>query len=51
MKKRLIVFLSITLKLILALVSRGEGLFKVILVGAGVQLKLRKHPNAYIAIK
>ena len=27
------------------------GLFKVILVGTGVQLKLRKHPNAYIAIK
>jgi hypothetical protein len=26
-------------------------LFKVILVGTGVQLKLRKHPNAYIAIK
>jgi hypothetical protein len=25
--------------------------FKVILVGTGVQLKLRKHPNAYIAIK
>jgi hypothetical protein len=24
--------------------------FKVILVGTGVQLKLRKHPNAYIAI-
>jgi hypothetical protein len=24
---------------------------KVILVGTGVQLKLRKHPNAYIAIK
>jgi hypothetical protein len=29
----------------------GRGLFKVILVGTGVQLKLRKHPNAYIAIK
>ena len=29
----------------------GVGLFKVILVGTGVQLKLRKHPNAYIAIK
>ena len=29
----------------------GGGLFKVILVGTGVQLKLRKHPNAYIAIK
>jgi hypothetical protein len=27
----------------------GE-LFKVILVGTGVQLKLRKYPNAYIAI-
>jgi hypothetical protein len=26
-------------------------LLKVILVGTGVQLKLRKHPNAYIAIK
>jgi hypothetical protein len=26
-------------------------LFMVILVGTGVQLKLRKHPNAYIAIK
>ena len=40
-------FLSITLKFILT----GVGLFKVILVGTGVQLKLRKHPNAYIAIK
>ena len=29
----------------------GGGLFKVILVGTGVQLKLRKHPNADIAIK
>jgi hypothetical protein len=29
----------------------SEGLLKVILVGTGVQLKLRKHPNAYIAIK
>ena len=44
-------FLSITLKFILSLVSWGLGLFKVILVGTGVQLKLRKHPNAYIAIK
>jgi hypothetical protein len=44
-------FLSITLKFILTLVSRGWGLFKVILVGTGVQLKLRKHPNACIAIK
>ena len=26
-------------------------LFEVILVGTGVQLKLWKHPNAYIAIK
>jgi hypothetical protein len=26
------------------------GVFKVILVGTGVQLKLRKHSNAYIAI-
>jgi hypothetical protein len=26
-------------------------LFKVFLVGTGVQLKLQKHPNAYIAIK
>jgi len=26
-------------------------IFKVILVGTGVQLKLRKHPNAYNAIK
>jgi hypothetical protein len=26
-------------------------LFNVILVGTGVQLKFRKHPNAYIAIK
>jgi hypothetical protein len=25
-------------------------IFKVILVGTGGQLKLRKHPNAYIAI-
>ena len=31
--------------------TRVGGLFKVILVGTGVQLKLRKHPNAYIAIK
>jgi hypothetical protein len=33
--------------------ARGLGgvLFKVILVGTDVQLKLRKHPNAYIAIK
>jgi hypothetical protein len=30
---------------------QNERLFKVILVGTGVQLKLRKHPNAYIAIK
>jgi hypothetical protein len=46
-------FLSISLKFILSLVSRGLGslLFKVILVGTGVQLKLRKHPNANIAIK
>jgi hypothetical protein len=45
-------FLSITLKFILSLVSRElGGLFKVILVGTGVQLKLRKHPNVYIAIK
>ena len=44
-------FLSITLTFILSLVSRGLVLFKVILVGTGVQLKLRKHPNAYIAIK
>ena len=29
----------------------GWGLFNVILVGTGVQLKLRKHPNAYIVIK
>ena len=29
----------------------GRGLFKIILVGTGMQLKLRKHPNAYIAIK
>ena len=29
----------------------GGGLFNVILVCTGVQLKLRKHPNAYIAIK
>ena len=28
-----------------------EVLFKVTLVGTGVQLKLRKHPNVYIAIK
>jgi hypothetical protein len=31
--------------------TRVGGLFKVILVGTGVQLTLRKHPNAYIAIK
>jgi hypothetical protein len=34
---------------IMALIS--PYFFKVILVGTGVQLKLRKHPNAYIAIK
>ena len=47
-------FLSITLEFILSLVSQGlgGGFFKVILAGTGVQLKLRKHPNAYIiAIK
>jgi hypothetical protein len=48
-------FLSITLTLIQAFISLtrvgGGALFKVILVGTGVQLKLRKHPNAYIAIK
>jgi hypothetical protein len=47
-----IFFLSITLKFIFSLVLQGlGGLFKVILVGTGVQLKLRKHPNAYIALK
>ena len=47
-------FWPITLKFILSLVLRGEGVFKVILVGTDVQLKLRKHhnhDNAYIAIK
>jgi hypothetical protein len=29
---------------------RVGGLFKVILVGTGVQLKLQKHPNAYILL-
>jgi hypothetical protein len=29
----------------------GVLLFKVILVGTAVQLKLQKHPNAYIACK
>ena len=32
-------------------VGGGRGLFKVILVGTGVQQKLQKHPNAYIAFK
>jgi hypothetical protein len=50
------VFLPISLKFILSLVSRGlgeggRGVLKVILVGTGVQLKLLKRPNAYIAIK
>ena len=43
-------FLSITLKFILSLVSRGLGALQGNF-GTGVQLKLRKHPNAYIAIK
>jgi hypothetical protein len=30
--------------------TRVVGLFKIILVGTGVQLKLRKHPNAYILL-
>jgi hypothetical protein len=30
-------------------INVGKLVFKVILVGTGVQLKLRKHPNAYIA--
>jgi hypothetical protein len=51
-----LVFLSISLKFVLSLISQGlvgggRGLFKVIFVGTGVQLKLRKHPNAYIVIK
>jgi hypothetical protein len=41
-------FLSITLKFILSLVSRGLGALQGNF-GTGVQLKLRKHPNAYIA--
>jgi hypothetical protein len=40
-----------TLKSLLHSGLKRSGLFKVILVGTGVQLKLRKHPNAYIAIK
>jgi hypothetical protein len=36
--------------MVLISLTRVGGLFKVILVGTGVQLKLRKHPNAYIAI-
>ena len=44
-------FLSITLKLILSLVSWGLGGALQGNFGTGVQLKLRKHPNAYIAIK
>jgi hypothetical protein len=43
-------FLSTTLKFILSLVSRGLGALQGNF-GTGVQLKLRKHPNAYIAIK
>jgi ABC-type microcin C transport system permease subunit YejE len=37
-------FLSITLKFILSLVSRGLGALQGNF-GTGVQLKLRKHPN------
>jgi hypothetical protein len=49
--KRLII-LNVTDRQIHSFTSLTEvGLFKVILVGTGVQLKLRKHPNAYIAIK
>jgi hypothetical protein len=44
------VFNVITLKFILSLVSRGLGTLQGNF-GTGVQLKLRKHPNAYIAIK
>ena len=44
-------YLSITLKFILSLVSRGLGALQGNF-GTGEQLKLRrKHPNAYIAIK
>jgi hypothetical protein len=38
-----------TAKFLTSLTRVGE-LFKVIMVGTGVQLKLQKHPNAYIAI-
>ena len=44
-------FLSISLKFILSLVSQGLGGPLQGNFGTGVQLKLRKHPNAYIAIK
>ena len=49
---RLIVFFINNIKIhsFTSLTGVG-GLFNVILVGTGVQLKLRKHPNAYIAIK
>ena len=50
---RLIVFLINNIKILsfTSLARVGGRLFKVILVGTGVQLKLRKYPNAYIAIK
>ena len=44
-------FLSITLKFFLSLVSQGLGDALQGNFGTGVQLNLRKHPNAYIAIK
>ena len=49
---RLIVFFINNIKIhsFTSLTGVG-GFFKVILVGTGVQLKLRKHPIAYIAIK
>ena len=34
-----------------SLTGVGEGALQGNLVGTGVQLKLKKHPNAYIAIK